>query len=140
MKHALFPILLAAVTLGTTACSNQQQKNAPKPAVQTAYKSIDSPTFALFETQNMWTFIKLNTVNGKMWIVSYSVNSEASPFEGVLNDTEMISPQQERIKGRFTLIPTRNMWNFILLDQIDGKQWQVQWTSDGKNNMVVPIQ
>jgi len=32
--------------------------------------------------------------------------------------------------GRFFLYPTQNMYNFILLDQIDGRTWQVQWNID----------
>jgi hypothetical protein len=27
----------------------------------------------------------------------------------------------------FTLEPTKNIWNFILLDTSDGRTWQVQW-------------
>ncbi|MEI6662551.1 MAG: hypothetical protein WCL01_10525 [Comamonadaceae bacterium] len=32
--------------------------------------------------------------------------------------------------GRFTLYPTRNMYNFILLDQDVGRTWQIQWSTD----------
>ena len=32
--------------------------------------------------------------------------------------------------GRFCLYPTENTYNFILLDQIDGRVWQVQWNID----------
>tara|TARA_B110000902_G_scaffold202997_1_gene230645 strand:- start:316 stop:900 length:585 start_codon:yes stop_codon:yes gene_type:complete len=32
--------------------------------------------------------------------------------------------------GRFFLYPTTNIYNFILLDQIDGRTWQVQWNID----------
>ena len=32
--------------------------------------------------------------------------------------------------GRFFLYPTQNMYNFILLDQIDGRTWQVQWSTE----------
>lgn len=31
--------------------------------------------------------------------------------------------------GRFTLYPTQNRYNFILLDQTDGRTWQVQWST-----------
>lgn len=40
--------------------------------------------------------------------------------------------------GRFTLYPTETMWTFILLDQTDGRTWQVQWSLDGKEG-IVPI-
>ncbi len=31
--------------------------------------------------------------------------------------------------GRFFLYPTTNIYNFILVDQIDGRTCQVQWNS-----------
>lgn len=34
--------------------------------------------------------------------------------------------------GRFTLYPTENMYNFILLDQIDGDVYQAQWSMEEK--------
>ena len=37
--------------------------------------------------------------------------------------------------GRFTLYPTETMWTFILLDQTDGRTWQVQWSLDGKEGI-----
>jgi hypothetical protein len=40
---------------------------------------------------------------------------------------------------RFTLYATKNIYNFILLDQLDGKVWQVQWSTEIKNRMIVPI-
>ena len=42
-------------------------------------------------------------------------------------------------KGRFELYSTQNIYNFILLDRIDGKVWQVQWPFDEENRAVVPI-
>lgn len=35
--------------------------------------------------------------------------------------------------GRFTLYPTQNVFTFILLDQIDGRMWQVQWSTKAEN-------
>ena len=38
--------------------------------------------------------------------------------------------------GRFKLYPTGNMYNFIMVDVIDGRSWQVQWNND-KNKRIV---
>jgi|TARA_Y100001954_G_scaffold25491_1_gene23211 hypothetical protein len=38
--------------------------------------------------------------------------------------------------GRFKLYPTGNMWNFIMVDVIDGRTWQVQW-SNKENERIV---
>ena len=38
--------------------------------------------------------------------------------------------------GRFKLYPTGNMWNFIMVDVIDGRTWQVQWSSKENERIV----
>ena len=38
--------------------------------------------------------------------------------------------------GRFKLYPTGNMYNFIMVDVINGRSWQVQWNND-KNKRIV---
>ena len=37
------------------------------------------------------------------------------------------------------LYPTQNMWTFILLDQTDGRTWQVQWSTDYESRGILPI-
>ena len=56
-----------------------------------------------------------------------------------LNLDPLISLDKE-VKDRFTLYPTQNMYNFILLDQISGKTWQVQWSIDYINRHITPIE
>ena len=41
--------------------------------------------------------------------------------------------------GRFFLYPTTNIYNFILLDQIDGRTWQVQWNTEKSDRVVKRI-
>lgn len=38
-----------------------------------------------------------------------------------------------------TLHATTNYYNFVLLDQIDGRTWQVQWSTDSNKMMVLRI-
>ena len=38
--------------------------------------------------------------------------------------------------GRFKLYPTKNSYNFILVDVIDGRTWQVQWNIDEDKRIV----
>lgn len=94
--------------------------------------------YKLFPTQNMWTFIKLNTRNGQMWQVQYDTKGD-NRIETFLNLSPLVSKEKE-INGRFTLYPTQNIYNFILLDQIDGKVWQVQWSLEFENRLICPIQ
>jgi len=93
--------------------------------------------YQLFPTQNIWTFIKLDTRNGKMWQVHFSVSDE-NKGELVLNSLPLVSEENET-KGRFTLYPTENMYNFLLLDQINGTVVQVQWSLDAKKRGIVEV-
>ena len=93
--------------------------------------------YRLFSTTNIYNFIKLNTRNGKMWQIQWATNSEYR-FETSLSDISLVSTNEEK-NGRFFLYPTTNSYNFILLDQIDGRTWQVQWSIEAEERMVVRI-
>ncbi|WP_104381685.1 hypothetical protein [Sphingobacterium sp. HMA12] len=88
--------------------------------------STDSTAvYKLFPTQNMFTFIKLNTRNGQMWqIETDKVNKNKAVM--TLSAMPLASKEEEK-NGRFFLYSTTNIFNFILLDQIDGRMWQVSW-------------
>lgn len=109
------------------------------------------PRYKLYPTENMWTFLKLDTSIGGITVVQYSVEGEEYRFESpilestlltyVENDStfyySLIGERGQLKSGRFELYPTQNMYNFILLDQELGKLWQVQWESE--NRFVLPI-
>ncbi|MBK7787252.1 MAG: hypothetical protein IPJ54_01455 [Saprospiraceae bacterium] len=83
----------------------------------------------------MYTFIKLDTRNGKMWQVQWSTKGSEYRFETVLLEAPLINNEEEKI-GRFFLYPTTNIYNFILLDQIDGRTWQVQWGKEEQRAVI----
>lgn len=96
--------------------------------------------YRLFPTQNMWTFLKLDTMTGKIWQVQFSVTSSEYRFETSLNIIDICEAyKKNKIVGRYTLYPTQNTYNFVMLDQIDGETYQVQWSMDAENRVVVPI-
>lgn len=99
----------------------------------------DNPnaTYRLYPTTNMWTFLKLNTEDGRIWQVQYSMNDE-NRFETYLNVFPLATGNGKK-PGRFTLYPTQNMWTFILLDTTNGATWQVQWSQDPDNRGIVHI-
>ena len=81
--------------------------------------------------------MKLNTRDGRMWQVQYDIKG-SERFEVNLNTAPFATKEEER-DGRFTLYPTQNMWTFILLDQIDGRMWQVQWSMKEDSRFVIQI-
>lgn len=110
-------------------------QNTSQPPVQNISTDSDA-VYRLFSTRNLYTFIKLNTKNGQMWQVQWDTKS--SQFETPLSLQTRVLKEDEK-NGRFFLYPTTNVYNFILLDQIDGRVWQVQWSTEPKERMVIPI-
>ncbi|MFN8415437.1 MAG: hypothetical protein U0U66_03795 [Cytophagaceae bacterium] len=100
--------------------------------------STDSAvSYRLFATRNMYIFIKLDTRNGKMSLIQWSTES-SKRVETTLSDISQVNKEGERI-GRFFLYPTSNIYTFILLDQIDGRTWQVQWDFSRDKRFVIRI-
>jgi hypothetical protein len=130
-KLTLFLFLL----LGSISLHAQTKS---KSNVVDNVKEIQGVNFRLFPTTNMWTFIKLDTRNGLLWQVQYSLNPE-NRMVTYLNLDRLASVNEE-LKDRFTLYPTQNMYNFILLDQVNGKTWQVQWSTEYANRGISPIE
>ena len=86
---------------------------------KTTVASPDSNVnFRLYQTNNRWTFLKLDTRTGVIVHVQYSTDGDAMQYE--LN-SKLLSEGEDAKPGRFFLYPTENTYNFILLDQIDGR-------------------
>ena len=83
--------------------------------------------YRLFETTNMWTFILLDTTNGKAWQVQYSVD-DSPAGRMIINSRSLLPDGATEKNGRFILYPTQNMYSFMLLDRQDGRIWQLQWS------------
>ena len=92
----------------------------------------DAP-YRLFNTRNIYTFLKLDTREGRIWQVQWGDNS--SRFTVPLNLKPLVSDGKA---GRFTLYPTTNIYTFILLDQEAGNTWHVQWGKTG-DQFTLPI-
>ncbi len=132
MKRVL--IFAIAILFSFAAFAQSDVPYAP----QSASEPQDGAVYKLFPTSNMWTFLKLDTRNGRIWQVQFSVKGSEYRYEIPLSDFFLVEADKE-INGRFTLYPTSNVFNFILLDQIDGRMWQVQWSEDSKNRGIMPI-
>ena len=100
-----------------------------------------SGRFTLNETQNMWTFIMLDSYTGKTWQVQFSTKGTDYMFYTPINQWSLSYPSSEdNWRNRFQLFPTQNMWNFILLDTYTGRLWQVQYSSSDLDAlMCIPI-
>lgn len=122
-----------AVAIFMTDCA----KAVPAAQEQKTEDQQEMMPYKLYPTNNMWTFLKLDTRNGRIWQVQFSVKGDDYRLETPLNTTYLIS--SGGLPGRFELYPTQNMYNFILLDGLDGNIWQVQWSAEPENQGIIPI-
>lgn len=120
----LFFILLSLVSFS----------NAAEPATVIAPTTNAVNNYLLYPTTNIYTFLKLDTRNGKIWQVQYSMDE--NEFEVVLNSRELVTSGKP---GQFALYPTTNNWTFILLDTVNGDVWHVQWSQDATTRGLIPI-
>ena len=94
-------------------------------------------TYRIFPTANMWYFIKLNTRTGQMWQIEFD-QKKTKQLAIPLNNLSLVEEQNE-VDNRFILYPTQNDWNYLLLDQINGKIWQVYWDMKPEKNKITPL-
>lgn len=124
-KLALFLLILFCAVSHSTAAETATVVAPTTNAVN---------NFLLYPTNNMFTFLKLDTRNGKIWQVQYSMDE--NEFEVVLNSRELVAAGKP---GQFALYPTTNNWTFLLLDTINGDVWHVQWSQEAENRGIIPI-
>lgn len=95
--------------------------------------------YKLYRTENMWTFLKLDTCTGRVWQVQYAINEDnrmQSQFVYTMLDWGDSWDELDNI-GRFELYPTQNMYNFLLVDKKNGRIWQIQWSMSASSRGVV---
>lgn len=81
--------------------------------------------YKLYPTENIYTFLQLDTETGRVFQVQWSLEWEN---EGTLNINDKdLSYGIGYGPGSFELYPTKNMYQFLLLDKTSGRMWHVQW-------------
>lgn len=130
-------LLFALIMLTGGVISVIAQNDAPIQLASSSIQNKDAK-YLLFPTKNNFIFLKLNTRNGEVSMVQYSL--EGNQVDIKINSWEypLVTKEQES-NGRFFLYPTVNFYNFLLVDQINGRVWQVQWSVEEKNRMVTRI-
>ncbi len=132
MKKSLLLILVLFLLISAYA-----QSNSPQQLATTAIPNKDAK-FLLFPTQNIHIFLKLNTRTGEIYMVQFSTKNEQTEIK-LDSFLYPLVEKYEESNGRFYLYPTTNIYNFILLDQIDGRVWQVQWHTDKDSRIILRI-
>ena len=117
--------LVVAVTLLLFASLTLAEEARLEPT-----QNPDAP-YRLFNTQNIYTLLKLDTRAGRIWQVQWGDKDQR--FIVPINTKALVSGGKP---GRFTLYPTSNIYTFILIDQETSDAWQVQWGNQASRFIV----
>lgn len=81
--------------------------------------------YKLYQTENTYNLLQLDTKTGQIEQVQWSLDTKN---EGTMkiNSTDL-SIGYGTGSGTFELYPTKNMYQFILIDKTNGRKWHVQW-------------
>lgn len=81
--------------------------------------------YKLYQTENIYTLLQLDTKTGMIKQVQWSLDSENEGSVTINGDD--LNYGFGYGSGSFELYPTKNMYQFILLDKTSGRKWHVQW-------------
>ena len=113
--------ILSVVLFANQACAEE-----PVEFIESFQQSINAP-YRLFNTTNVNTLIALETSTGKLYQIHPGIGENAAQGILVLNEEDLTPEGSESESNRFTLYPTPNIFSFILVDQLIGRFWRVQW-------------
>ena len=144
MKRLLFLFVVVLMTIPALAQKSGGSDNQPmssKDSLMIGYlmriSQHTAPSYKLYPTENMWTFLELETYSGRIWQVQYSVSGESFKVPINKSDLSFDFTGERQYAGRFELYSTKNMYNFLLLDRENGQVWQVQWAMEAENRGIV---
>lgn len=149
MKKIIFIILF--ITLSATIIAQEEKNDSIKTdsnateylkenkiKVEGEVVTITTDRFKLYPTSNTYNFIRLDTMTGRLWRVQWHFESNKR-LERIVSLKILVDYDEEWINGRFEIYSTENMYNFLLLDKIDGRVWQCQWSFEASENLIVRI-
>lgn len=88
--------------------------------------------YKLYPTENIYTFLKLDTRTGYIEQLQWGLGDD---HEGtfIINKIDL---SWDTGCGTFELYSTLNMYQFILLDKVNGTTWHVQWGKDDAHRWI----
>jgi len=90
--------------------------------------------YKLYQTDNIYTFLQLDTKTGMIEQVQWSLDSDNEGSVSINSDD--FSYGLGYGSGSFELYPTKNMYQFILLDKTTGRKWHVQWGMEASKRRI----
>lgn len=159
MKNFLFISLLLAILpiagmaqqkkpVGTNASSNSSK------AIKENFEKLDSlledhselldainvntslkNRFKLYPTENIYTFLELDTKTGRVWQLQWDMDSDNEGGLPIV-DFDLVAEDDSYGSNVFELYPTKNIFQFILVNKVNGQAWHLQWGMENTNRWV----
>lgn len=98
-------------------------------------KQVSSNRYKMYPTDNLYNFLKLDTQTGIIEQVQWSLDDDKE-FSTIINREDL---SWSTLRNSFELYPTKNMYQFILLDKATGRVWHVQWGLSDKERWIKRI-
>ena len=88
-----------------------------------------SNRFNLYKTQNMWTYILLDTFTGRLWQCQFSVRGDDYRGSWIIN-SRVLSINE---RSEFIIQPMTSMYQYLLINEETGERWRFQWSTRGND-------
>lgn len=92
--------------------------------------SVWTDRFQMTATKNMWNFIMLDSYDGRLWQVQYSVNDLESLVCVPINERSLVVSKGKSV---FYIQPLTSMFQYYLVNGESGDMWKFQWSTKGDN-------
>ena len=127
-KYVLF---IMSIIIAINGCSQTTKNDVCDSTLTSISKQLEviefringMNRFKLYPTENIYTFLKLDTATGKIDQLQWSLESDNEGSVPINSDDLSLDSGC----GTFELYHTMNMYQFILLDKVSGRQWHIQW-------------
>lgn len=90
--------------------------------------------FKMYQTENVHNLLHLDTKTGRIKQIQWTLDAENERSFNV--NTEDLTHDARHGPGVFELYPTKNMYQFILLDKVNGRTWHVQWGLEDEHRWI----
>ena len=90
--------------------------------------------YKLYQTDNIYTFLQLDTKPGMIEQVQWSLDSDNEGSVSI--NIEDLTYGLGCGSGSFELYPTKNMYQYLLLDKTTGRKWHVQWGMESSKRWI----
>lgn len=110
-------------------------ENVARLAYQDYAMEPERGRYKMYQTENLYNLLKLDTATGRIEQVQWSLK-DSEEMTVTINYSYLSYTGKI---GTFELYPTKNMYQFILLDTTDGRTWHVQWGTESKKRWIKRI-